>query len=48
MTILEFDPEHGVRERLGDGSFKDDRIFFMLWQDETLSFEVARPRRQRR
>ena len=35
MTILEFDPEHGVRERLGDGSFKDDRIFFMLWQDET-------------
>ena len=29
-TVLQFDPEHGVRERLGDGPLEDDGIFFEL------------------
>jgi hypothetical protein len=33
VTILELDPEHGVREGLGDGALEHDRIFFVLWQD---------------
>ena len=33
VTVFEFDPEHGVREGLGDGAFEHNRIFFMLWQD---------------
>ena len=33
VTILKFDPEHGVREGLGDGAFEHNRIFFMLWQN---------------
>ncbi len=44
MTILELDPEHGVRERLGDGAFEHDRIFFMLWQGRCLSLRDSRRR----
>ena len=35
MAVLELDPEHGVRERLGDGALEDDRIFFRLRQGGT-------------
>lgn len=33
VAIFKFDPEHSVRERLGNGPFLDDRIFFGLRQD---------------
>ena len=32
VTVLELDPEHGVRKRFGNGPFKDDGIFFGLRQ----------------
>ena len=32
VTVLELDPEHGVRERFGDGPLEDDGIFFGLRQ----------------
>ena len=34
--VLEFDPEHGVGERLVDGALEDDRIFFGLRQSGNL------------
>lgn len=33
QAILELDPEHGVRERLDDRAFEDNRIFLGLGQD---------------
>ena len=33
VAIFEFDAEHGVRQRLGDRSFQNDRVFFGLSQD---------------
>ena len=33
MSVLEFDSEHCVGERLGDCALEHNRIFFMLWQD---------------
>ena len=32
-AVFEFDAEHGVRQRLGDRSFQNDRVFFGLSQD---------------
>jgi len=32
VTVLELDPEHGVRQRFGNGPLKDDGIFFGLRQ----------------
>ena len=33
VAVFEFDAEHGVRQRLGDRSFQNDRVFFGLSQD---------------
>lgn len=33
VAVFEFDAEHGVRQRLDDRSFKNDRVFFGLSQD---------------
>jgi hypothetical protein len=33
MAILELDPEHGVRQGLGNGAFKHDRVFLGLRQN---------------
>jgi hypothetical protein len=33
VSVLEFDAEHGVGERLSDCAFQHNRIFFMLWQN---------------
>lgn len=33
VAILKLDPEHCVRERLGNGALKDNRIFLGLWQN---------------
>ncbi len=38
MPIFEFDPEHGVRERLDDGAFQHDCIFFRLCDDRLTLF----------
>lgn len=38
VTILEFDPEHGVREGLDDGAFQHDGIFFGLCDDRLSLF----------
>ena len=32
VAVLELDPEHGVRERLDDRPFEDDRVFLGLGQ----------------
>jgi len=32
VPVLEFDAEHGVRQRLGHSPFQDDRVFFGLRQ----------------
>ncbi len=37
MSILEFDPEHCVRERFGNGALKDNRIFLGLCQNISLN-----------
>src|SRR5664279_4123530 len=41
VPVFEFDPEHGVGERLDDRPFQDDRVFFGLRQG-TLSTVVER------
>ena len=33
VAVFEFDAEHCVRQRLGDRSFQNDRVFFGLSQD---------------
>ena len=33
VAVFEFDAEHGVRQRLGDRSFQNDRVFLGLSQD---------------
>ncbi len=35
MPVLQLDPKHGVRKRLGDGALEDNRVFFRLGQGET-------------
>ena len=32
VTVLELDPEHGVRERFGNGPLEDDGVFLGLGQ----------------
>ena len=36
VAIFELDPEHRVREWLGDGSFQNYRVFLGLWQGSIL------------
>jgi hypothetical protein len=36
VAVLEFDAEHGVRQRLDDRPFQDDRVFFGLGQGSIL------------
>jgi hypothetical protein len=40
VAIFKLDPEHGVRERLGDCAFKHNRIVLGLWQNVLLDAVV--------
>ena len=41
VTVLEFDAEHRVRQRFGDGAFEHDRIFLWLGQKRLLFDDVV-------
>jgi hypothetical protein len=36
VAVLQFDAEHGIRERLDDRALEHDRVFFGLGQDALL------------
>src|SRR5436190_24173752 len=47
VAVLELDPEHGVRERLGHRALEHDRVFFGLGQNGAPDCRDGRPTGER-